>query len=42
MEAENISAGFAQENGVFVLTDRNFDQFYKKNPTLMIVFYVPW
>ncbi|CAI4229691.1 unnamed protein product [Auanema sp. JU1783] len=30
------------DEGVVVLTDKNFDAFLKKNPTTLIKFYAPW
>lgn len=36
------SAEFTKDEGVYVLTEANFDDFLKENPTALIEFYAPW
>lgn len=31
-----------QENGVFILTEANFDAFLEEHPTTLVEFYAPW
>ena len=33
---------YEQDEGVVILTDKNFDAFLKKNPTVLVEFYAPW
>ena len=33
---------FEQEDGVYVLTDANYDSFIENNPTALVEFYAPW
>jgi len=33
---------FEKDEGVYVLTDKNFDAFLEQNPTTLIEFYAPW
>jgi len=30
------------ENGIYVLTDNNFDSFLEEHPTVLVEFYAPW
>lgn len=30
------------DNGIYILTDDNFDSFLEENPTLLVEFYAPW
>jgi hypothetical protein len=41
MEAEITSDAFEQEDGVYVLTDYNFDEFIHKNRTVLVEFCTP-
>lgn len=40
-EAESTSK-FDKDDGVYVLTDENFDAFLAANPTTFVKFYAPW
>jgi hypothetical protein len=31
-----------KDESVYVLTDSNFDEFLKENPTVLVEFYAPW
>lgn len=33
---------FTKDENVYVLTDSNFDDFLKENPTTLVEFYAPW
>lgn len=37
-----VGAEFVKDEGVFVLTEENFDAFLKEHPTALIEFYAPW
>jgi protein disulfide-isomerase A4 len=37
-----INAEYEKDEGVFILTDSNFDDFLAENPTVLIEFYAPW
>jgi protein disulfide-isomerase A4 len=39
---EDQSSTVEKDEGVYVLTDKNFDAFLEKNPTVLIEFYAPW
>lgn len=36
------NGNYEKEEGIFVLTENNFDKFIDKNPTVLIEFYAPW
>lgn len=41
-EEEEDELNYEQEDGIIVLTERNFDAFIKKNPSVLVEFYAPW
>uniref|UniRef100_A0A1I7T947 Protein disulfide-isomerase A4 n=1 Tax=Caenorhabditis tropicalis TaxID=1561998 RepID=A0A1I7T947_9PELO len=40
--ASDDELNYEMEEGVVVLTDKNFDAFLKKNPSTLVKFYAPW
>ncbi|CAD6187962.1 unnamed protein product [Caenorhabditis auriculariae] len=41
-EGEEEELNYELDEGVVVLTDKNFDAFLKKNPSVLVKFYAPW
>ncbi|VDM39184.1 unnamed protein product [Toxocara canis] len=39
---EDEELNYEQEDGVVILTEKNFDAFLKKNPSVLVEFYAPW
>lgn len=39
---EGAEEEFPLDNGVFVLTDSNFDKFFETHQTVLVEFYAPW
>jgi hypothetical protein len=37
-----VSCEFTKDGNVYVLTEANFEDFLKENPTALIEFYAPW
>ena len=38
----SLGEKFDKDEGVYVLTDSNFDEFLAQNPTTLVEFYAPW
>uniref|UniRef100_A0A915BMZ1 Thioredoxin domain-containing protein n=1 Tax=Parascaris univalens TaxID=6257 RepID=A0A915BMZ1_PARUN len=41
-DEESDELNYEQEDGIIILTERNFDAFIKKNPSVLVEFYAPW
>lgn len=41
-DASDDELNYEMDEGVVVLTDKNFDAFLKKNPSVLVKFYAPW
>ena len=41
-EKNDVEVEYEMDEGVVVLTDKNFDDYLKKNPTVLVEFYAPW
>lgn len=41
-EENDVEVEYEMDEGVVILTDKNFDDYMKKNPTVMVKFYAPW
>lgn len=39
---EDAGIEFEKDDGIYILTDKNFDSFLLKHPTTMVEFYAPW
>uniref|UniRef100_A0A0N5AJ78 Protein disulfide-isomerase n=1 Tax=Syphacia muris TaxID=451379 RepID=A0A0N5AJ78_9BILA len=41
-KTDDIEMEYEMDDGIVILTDKNFDSYLEKNPSVMVKFYAPW